>query len=724
MEQCELCGAPLAADASFCGKCGNVSHKNSQHATQISDLAALQKEEDPVEDLPTMQLSNALSDADATLIIPSRKSSPLGLDTMATGPLRAINLVPIEGGKAKEEDTATGPLRAINLIPIEDEKVEEEDEEKRRMAMLGLGAPLLGAAALAGGMPAGNIPTALGTPQISPIASVQGTPQIVHPGMASGAMSGPGIAGPGIPSSAPFPSNPITSLPTTPQPQAPSTNQPNKPGSPSGQAGCLAAIIIVVTTLVLLLVSFVSLGLTVWAPTLALNGNSSVSSGGTMALHGSSFLPNSSITLTLDNNTPIFYLQRARPSSLASANALTAASALQALSTSAQGKNTVTAQSNGSFQVAFLVDPSWKPGQHTIHASESPTHRGAALNFTIIQTGTTPTATSTPTPTPGITPTATTAASLSCANPGSLKLGPVSELSSQVATGNIILCTSGSGTINWHASWGATWLHLSQNNGTIQAPAQAQVSVTAVVTDLTAGTYTTTVTFTNLKDNTSRAVNISLTVQAGCVSAIPARLVFSGVANVSNPSGSQPISVTNCGLTSNWSAGLATANNWLSISPGGGTLNTGATQQITVTAANLKAGLRAGTYTDSIIIQIGNRTSQVTIVLTVAAPPTISVSPTSIDVNTSNNCSLSANGGTYICPVTLTNSSGSASLTWSWSASPTGTVQASSKTIPAGGSETVTLNIPGNDCGGSNVTFTFKGPVNSATVTWSCEVIG
>src|SRR4029077_18845089 len=127
----------------------------------------------------------------------------------------------------------------------------------------------------------------------------------------------------------------------------------------------------------------------------------------------------------------------------------------------------------------------------------------------------------------------------------------------------------------------------SQNNGTIQAPAQQQVSVTAVVTDLTAGTYTTTVTFTNQLDHTSRAVNITLTVQAECINATPSRLVFSGIAGISNP-GAQTISLTNCGLTGNWFASIATANNWLSLSSNGGTLNTGATQQITVNALNLK----------------------------------------------------------------------------------------------------------------------------------------
>ena len=704
MEQCEFCGNSLPANVSFCGKCGRVPRQTAQQATRMSDISPFRGDGD-IDEQPTKSLE-------------SNWSQGISVDTASTNQLPGINLLPLDANQQKEE----------------------EEEKRRRAALLGLG--LLGA--MADQSPLGHIPTVQGTPQVQQIASFQGTPQLQQPGMAPGHAFGPSApAGPGtgLPTSTPVHPGPIQHFPGHP-PHMPPGPQPGgsglpgpKPGggagSSGGPSGCLVGGIVAVVSIVLILGSVIGLGLTVWAPSLALSGSASVEPGGTLSVHGSGFLPNSSITLTLDNNMPIYYLLRNVPRQVADEYAPVADSAEQMLLQSNGSHNTVLARGDGTFAISFQIDPSWSLGRHTLHASELPTHRSAALPFNIAQVQVSPTATSstsTPsaTPDPGVTPTLTANTSLNCASPANLALGPVSELSAQVATGGITLCTSGSGTVTWNASWNASWLSLSQKSGTIQAPNQMQITATAAAGNLAAGNYNTTITFSNSHEHTTRTVAVSFTVQTGCVNATPPRMVFNGVASVSDPSGSQTISVTNCGLSSGWSAKIRNGSTWLSISPSGGTLNGGASDKITVTASNLDAGLSAGSYTDFIDVTIGSKKSSVIVILNVQPQPLISVSPTIVP---NASCRFNEVTGGDNCPVTLSNSSNSQSLSWSWTATDINGVTISSvtvqapngTTIGAGASEGVTIVIGrGTPCRTIHITFTGPGPNNTATVTYEC----
>jgi len=344
-----------------------------------------------------------------------------------------------------------------------------------------------------------------------------------------------------------------------------------------------------------------------------------------------------------------------------------------------------------------------------------------------------PTSTSTGTPTPTLTPTATTVAppALSCITPANLALGPISELSSQAASGSVTLCTTGTGALTWNASWDqkqAPWLKINQSSGTVQAPDQIQTIISASATNLAAGTYTATVTFTAAASNTAQSVNVTLTVKAGCASAAPQALRFSGVEGVSNPSGSQAISLTNCGMTSDWSATINKGSKWLSLGSNKGTLKGEQTTSIAVTASNLKEGMKAGTYQDTIPFTLVSDTVTVSVTLVVQAPPpTISASPTSVDAAGSP-CATSRDGGGSQCTITLTNNSSEVALTWSASPSISGvTVTANSSTIAAGGTEQVTINVPLSNCGTAvTITFSVSGSSSTATVTWNCtpNVIG
>lgn len=709
MKQCELCGASLVEGASFCGKCGHELSQTAQRATSIDDL-------------PTMSLENPPDENNQTILSAS--------------------------GRQAVPRTPSGILHPVTLIPIDDDE-DDEEERRRRAALLDFSLPLLGE--LATQPKPGQAPSIQGAPQLTSAPSIAGTPP-----MGSGAGNPPVPSGAGSPAAhslqagSPAAHSLQVSQPPRPLFHPPQYRPPiRRPGgstggstnNPASNPGCLALSAIFVAALLIILATFIGLGLTLWAPNLTLNGNTHVAPGGTLLLHGSNFLPNSSVTLTLDGGVPLFFSQYSAPRQLANEHTQYAASAEYALHPLLvpAAKNVISVHGDGTFNATVVVNPTWAPGQHTIHAAESVSHRSASLPFTIMQAGSTatpaptatatvePTATATATSRPTATPTAAPVlpSTLTCATPGNLKLGPVSEFSSQTDSERVTLCTAGSGVLTWKANWDknkAPWLQMSQSSGTIQAPGQTQVTIGASALHLAAGTYTVPVIFTGLESNTSQTVNVSFGVSAGCVSSTPRSLSFTGVEGISDPASAQTFSITNCGMTSDWSAKIDNGSSWLSINPGKGTLKGNATSTITVTASNLNAGLKAGNYQDTITVRIGSDTTQVVVSLIVQAAPTISASPTSVDA-ASTQCT-NDNNGNSVCAITLANNSSSAPLTWSSASSVGGvTVQANSTTISAGGSEQVTIIVPGNDCG-TQVTVTFTGPSNSASVTWNCRVPG
>ena len=125
--------------------------------------------------------------------------------------------------------------------------------------------------------------------------------------------------------------------------------------------------------------------------------------------------------------------------------------------------------------------------QHSIRAAEKFTPRNAVITINVQAAGQTltptPSATVSPSPSVTISPSATastaTTADLGCANPTSVALGPVSEGYTQSVSSQVSLCTIGTGTVNWTATWDqntASWLQLDQSSGQIQAPAQQQIN--------------------------------------------------------------------------------------------------------------------------------------------------------------------------------------------------------------------------------------------------------
>src|SRR5260370_3403472 len=104
------------------------------------------------------------------------------------------------------------------------------------------------------------------------------------------------------------------SSPTIMAPHLPATTRKSHYSNHPQPRGCSPAILIaVITTPILLILSFISLGLTVLAPGLSLSGSTYVVQGGTLSLHGHHYIPGSSVTLTLDDTIPLYITSLTSP---------------------------------------------------------------------------------------------------------------------------------------------------------------------------------------------------------------------------------------------------------------------------------------------------------------------------------------------------------------------------------------------------------------------------
>lgn len=723
MRFCEFCEAALPEDARFCGSCGNILDSSFGEQTRSSTVLhhnSLQNEAAP-----------------ATIRVDQPGISQPGLTPIPTpsNPVSQPGCYPstidehgqtYQSNQATSDTTPTGPLS-------------DEDEEKRRRAVL-LGLGLVGLDALSHG---NQVPMVLGTPQIGNVPFAQGAPQAPGSSLPGSFNAAPTQVSPQFPATSQPPASiSYPSLPTHTPPQGPqgqpdpgSTNHPPHPPHPPH--GCaLQLIIAAIIVPLLILGSIIGLGLTIFAPSLSLSGSSSVSAGENLSLHGSHFVPGSSVTLLLDGSAPLSATRF--PASNSLTHAIVAARSLSMSAGSVEGQGTIQVGGDGTFTVSISVNPFWAPGKHTIVASEAVTHRNATLNFTMLAPGWTPTPTMTGTLSPGPSPTTkaspavspsapSTQVGLSCLNPSSLSPGPVLAYSAQAVTSAVTLCSNGTGAVNWLASWdtaSAPWLSVSPASGQLNAPAQTTVTVSASAAPLGAGDYTAVVTFSSSSSAVTETLNVSFAVQVGCIKASPTSLSFTAVAGVSDPA-SQTVNISSCSAGGPWQASAKTSDgaNWLFVSPTSGTLGSGSAggppDTVAVSASNLKAQLAAGTYTGSVTFTLGSGTFAEQVMLTVQPAPVLSSNTTSLVG--SSNCSTSS--GNYVCYVTLTNTSSSDSLTWTSSANniPSAVITPASNTLSPGQSERVRISISANDCS-AKASISFTGPANTVTVTWQCTL--
>lgn len=149
-------------------------------------------------------------------------------------------------------------------------------------------------------------------------------------------------------------------------------------------------IMLVVTVIVVIATSSIILVLAI-PPAISLSGSSTISTGGTLQLHGKGFFPGGSVRFTLDNGLPVSLSNHnsigeagySRGRGASSANVLQMLLAEQALS-QATSNTPVSVSALGTFDAILRVSTSWSPGVHTVHATEGLGSRSADLSFKII----------------------------------------------------------------------------------------------------------------------------------------------------------------------------------------------------------------------------------------------------------------------------------------------------------------------------------------------------
>jgi len=684
MRHCEFCATELPDHTTFCWHCGRTPTSSTEALTGISNSLAGNLPLEEVSTAPDLPIASPPVETDLPEKIQEQNA------------VTAISIA--------ENPTLTDMQQVPeNQAPASTATDEEEDEERRRRAaMLAPGLSLLGKVVTP--IPGTDVPMVQGTPQFKGVPSVQGAPHISQ-----------------APHMPPIPKWQISRLPTYPSvpavhhaapaqhlAQHGTMSPPTQPASPlpgpgAHQSGCVPALVIAGATCLLIVASIIGLGFTILSPSLSLGGSTNVTWGQTIHLRGSNFIPESTVLLTLDGITPLYYAGR-NPAMQVSYSKFIAAgleTIEEQFAQDSSAKNGVVVSGNGTFNVSVIVNPNWHAGRHFIHASEEISPRSAQLIFTIEQHGTSSTATPSPTPLiPG----------LSCVEPTSIAL-TASTGYKQPVSQKVTLCTTGSGAISWTASWdhnAASWLQLDHTTGKINAPGQGQVKVSTLATSLKPGKYTTAITFSSQPGGSQVSLTVSFTIQAGCISVTPGAFKLSGAIGVTQ---TQTATVTNCGkATGSWSA--ATSASWLKVAPASGTLSAGKAQQVTISMSQGKVG----TYIGQSTFTLGESQSVVYVTLKVQAP-TLLVKPSSL--NASRDCNPDNNQRVWVCQVKLTNDGNvQADLNWSTSSNnvPNISFSPASGTLAAGASVQVVVDISFDVC---SATFTFAGPANSFSVIWT-----
>src|SRR6266516_2337766 len=260
MHSCKFCGSLISDYASFCRQCGRVPSKAMETRTIASDF-----QKPDVQDMDTATIASVSGN--------------------------------FQTNSVYNQQSFISNTPTTLLI-----QEEEEEKRRRRAAILGMGMPLLGSLAVEGMPNAGNVPMVQGTPQIGGVPTVQGTPYPLAGSMGQGWYSSPTVMAPQLP----------TSIPVSPLPATTVTlHQPHHPHHPHHPHGCsLVFIIAAIIVPVLIILSFLGLGLTLFAPSLSLSGSTTVVQGGTFTLHGNHFIPGSTVTLTLDGTIPLYFSTR------------------------------------------------------------------------------------------------------------------------------------------------------------------------------------------------------------------------------------------------------------------------------------------------------------------------------------------------------------------------------------------------------------------------------
>jgi hypothetical protein len=280
--------------------------------------------------------------------------------------------------------------------------------------------------------------------------------------------------------------------------------------------------------------------------------------------------------------------------------------------------------------------------------------------------------------------------------------GPFSPSSQQYTVGN-----TGSGTLNWTASADQTWVTVSQSSG--QNSGNVTVSINSNANSLSAGTYSSTLTFGGNGGNTTRQVQLTVNNGGPQLSVTPS----SGLTSSGNQGGpfspsSQQYTVSNAGGgTLNWTASADA--NWVTVSQTNGQNSGTITVSINANANSSTAGTKSSTVTFGGNGGTTTRSVQLTVYPTT---PQLSVTP-------SSGLTSSGNQGGYFSPSGQqynVSNTGGGTLNWTASAD-TNWVTVSQTNGQNSGTVTVSINANANSltAGTNSATVTFGG--NGGTTT-------
>ena len=217
---------------------------------------------------------------------------------------------------------------------------------------------------------------------------------------------------------------------------------------------------------------------------------------------------------------------------------------------------------------------------------------------------------------------------------------------------------------------GGSWLSLSPASGGLTAFQSTTLNVAVNTTDLTVGTYNSTVVITAVDSLTGQTlgppqrVGITLNVGPACTLQAPSTsaMPFSTVAG-SNPAiQTLDVSVTgSCFGNVMVTPTIASGSDWLAVSPTSAVIGSG--QSATFTVSAISASLKAGLYSGSISLSgvsdgvvIAGSSQAVNVTLANGSGALLAANPSSLTFNSSTT-------GTSTQPITISNTA-SGTLNW------------------------------------------------------------
>ncbi len=671
MNICTRCGAEQPPHAQFCGSCGYFFSTNSSQSPSSSALYYVTAESKPP--FPVKQTSTSNSAYETLLDKAQTSQTPLT-------PLpeqRAFDGTPFYGNTELEEEQEDE--RGLLFLP---------PVQQQATPMVSQTPQISGGPMLHNTPQIGNVPSA---PQVSPsVNQNMGVQQQVlrakKPALRLKPLRHQHTR-----------FEPIhATYPHTSHKHAPRIGKKTRPHVLI-ITFFLIALIILGTLLTLVFVT---------PPSLALIGGGNVGYGASLHLHGNWYTPGSNVLLLLDETVPLSAQQPTLPPTTHGQADYTRLNASPLFSHGSTSGNSIIVGITGSFDATIVVGADWKTGKHTIRALEQGGKRSAVIEVTV-----------------------STPAHLDSITPATIALGPVTEGDTKLVSSQITIGTVGAGSVAWTSSWdhnAAPWLQLDHSSDQIQAPNTQDIMITADPQKLKAGSYNTTITFTDTSGSKNFSLPVSLTIQPNKTttptlsSVNPNTLVFDAIPTGSTRAVTQPLTLSTAGKGKvQWQATWdKNADAWLQLDRSADTIQAPDSQQATVSVQ--PQGLIAGQYTATMTFTSPQSSKPliVTVNITVQGQADLSsVSPNSV--------SLGPVTEGYTQPptaqVTL-NTSGTGNVQWqaSWnkSSSPWLQLDRTSDQIQAPATETIVVGaVIGMKAGVYTTNVSFTNPQTGSSIS-------